>query len=326
MSKAKQADWRKVAPAPIVLAFGPEDYLISRVIRSIREQLRLLDSSLEVTEIEAADYSGGQLQDLSSPSLFASPRLIIIRGMERCSDELIADGVEYLGSVSPDSTVILTHSASSVRGKKLLDALRADSNVTEVSCLKIAKDAERTAFINAEFVAEGRQISAGAVRALEQAFSGDLAELASACSQLMQDSAAAINEELVDAYYGGRIETKSWEISDAALAGQSAKALSLVRHTLASGSDPVPIVSTISGAVRQLAKSFGNRSITATELGVPPWKLEQIRRNLNGWTDAGLANAINAVVEADSAAKGAHRDPVYVIEQLVLLISKKGLV
>lgn len=325
MSKAKIADWRKVAPAPIVLAFGPEDYLVSRVIRSIREQLRLQDPDLEVTELDAADYQGGQLQDLSGPSLFASPRLIIIRGVERCSDELITDGVDYLQGISSETTVLLTHSGSTVRGKKLLEALRVDQNVTEVQCAKIEKDPDRAAFISAEFAAEGRQISPGAIKALQEAFAKDLSELAAACQQLMQDSASVISEDLVDSYYGGRVETSVFKVGDAALAGQSAKALALLRHLLTSGADPVQIVAGLSTTMRRMAKAFGNRSVTPGDLGVSPWVIEQIRRNLNGWTDEGMARMVNALVEADAAAKGSHRDPVYVLEQLVLLISRKGM-
>lgn len=325
MSKAKAADWRKVTPSPVVLVFGPEEYLASRVIRSIREQLKLANSDLEVSDIEAAEYTGGQLMDLSGPSLFSSPRLVIIRGMERCSDELIEDGIEYLSALGDETTLVLLHNGSSVRGKKLLDALRNHSQVTEVQCAKLVKEAERTAFINAEFAAEGRQVSPGAVRALQEAFDKDLAELASACSQLMQDSALVISEELVDSYYGGRVETSVFKVADAAIAGQSAKALSLLRHLLTSGADPVQIVAGLATTMRRLAKAFGNRSITAGDLGVQPWLLEQIRRNLTGWTEVGMEKMVNALADADAAAKGEQRDPVYILEQLVLLISKKGM-
>lgn len=324
MSKAKVADWRKVVPTPIVLAFGPEDFLVSRVIRSIREQLRLQDPDLEITDIEAADYAGGQLFDFTGPSLFSSAKLVIIRGMERCSDELIADGLAYLQELNPESTLLVTHNGSSVRGKKLLDALRGDANVTEVQCLKIAKDVERGAFISAEFAAEGRQITPGAVKALQEAFAEDLAELSSACLQLMQDAASIITEELVDSYYGGRVETTAFKVVDAAIAGQSAKALSLLRHLLSSGENAVPIVSAFGITARRMAKVFGNRSVTAGDIGGAPWMLEQARRNVNGWSDEGMAKLVNAIAEADAAAKGAQRDPEYALERLVLLIAKKG--
>ena len=63
MAKSKQIEWRKITPHPVILTFGPEDYLNLRAIRSVREQLRAADPNLEVHEIEASDYYGGQLAD-----------------------------------------------------------------------------------------------------------------------------------------------------------------------------------------------------------------------------------------------------------------------
>lgn len=324
MSKAKQVDWRKASPSAVVLAFGVEDYLVGRTVRSIRDQLRNVNPEIEVHEIEASEYRSGQLVELTSPSLFAEPKLLIVRGVEKCTDELISDGIAYLDSRSSDATVIFTHSAATVRGKKLLDAMRLNSRVTEVLCAKVKSDQEKAAFAVAEFASAEKQITPAAVRALTAAFAENLEELAAACSQLAQDSAANISEELVDTYYGGRIETNLWKISDAALAGRPAEALSLLRHSLASGADPVPIVGALARAVRELAKLFGNRTATAASLGMDNWKLEKARKNLTGWSEDGLAKAINAVAEADAAAKGANRDPNFVLERLVILIALKG--
>lgn len=324
MSKAKQIDWRKITPHPVILASGSEDYLTLRTIRSVREQLRAADPSLEITEVEASNYVGGQLLDLTSPSLFAEPKLLIIRGVERCTDELIEDAIAYLANPTPEATVIFTHSASTVRGKKLLEAIRQNSHCAEVLCLPQKKDPERQAFVNAEFAEAGRSITAGAVRALLNAFSEGLSELAAACSQLLQDSAATITEEIVDAYYGGRVETTVWKIGDAALAGRPGEALTHLRYALATGADPVPLISGLASNVRLLAKIFGNPAATASSVGVEPWRLEKARKGMSGWTEDGLARLVNAVVEADAAAKGAERDPQYALEKLVLLIATKA--
>lgn len=325
MAKAKQVDFRKVTPAPIVLAFGPEDYLISRTIASIKLQMRSIDPALEVIELEAADYAAGQLSALTSPSLFAEPKLLIIKALERLTDELIADALDYINHPTADCTLVLAHSGSTVRGKKLLDALRLSSQVIEVLCSKPKKNQERADFVAAEFAEAGRQITPAAIRALVDAFGENLVQLASACAQLIQDSASSVTEELVDTYYGGRIETTTWKISDAAFASQPVEALSLLRHALSSGLDPVPIVSGLSMTMRQLAKLSSNRSATAAALGMEPWKLEKLRKNLNGWTEDSMARVINALADADAAAKGASRDPQFVLERLVILIAKKGL-
>lgn len=325
MGKAKQMDWRKASPAPIVFVSGPEEYLAGRAIREIREQLRKVDAALEVNEIDAADYSSGTLINITSPSLFAEPRLVIIRGVEKCSDDLISDGLEYLANPTDDTTVVLRHNGSSVRGKKLVEAIRDTEVAAEIACSEIKKDSDRQAFVLGEFAHDGRKITPGAVRALLDAFADDIAELAAACNQLLLDSADSITEEIVDRYYGGRVETNAFKVADAALAGRSGEAMALLRHALATGADPVPLVAAISMKIRQMAKIHGNRSASATSLGMAPWQLDRARKDLTGWTDEGLAETIKALATADAAAKGAERDPIYSLEKLVNLISNKGM-
>jgi DNA polymerase-3 subunit delta len=324
VNKAKQIDWRNAAPAAVVFISGPEEFLAGRALRSIRDQLKAKDPSLEIHEIEASDYSAGQLLNLTSPSLFAEPRLVIIRGLERSSDDLIVDGLSYLLQPTEDTTVVLRHNSSSVRGKKLVDAIRASGVAIEINCLAITKDAERVAFVQAEFSGASRKITVGAVRALLDAFADDIAELASACGQLLLDSADNITEEIVDRYYGGRVETNAFKVVDAALAGRSGEALALLRHALSSGSDPVPLVAAISMKIRQLAKIYSNRNASAQSLGMAPWQLDRARKDVAGWGEDGLAATIEALADADAAAKGAERDPVYSLEKLVQLISRKG--
>ena len=324
MSKAKTIDWREASPAPVLFVSGPEDFLASRVIRSVRAQMREIDESLEVHELSAAEYTAGQLLNLTSPSLFGEPRLIVISNAEKCTDELIEEGIEYLASPTEDTCVIIRHNGSSVRGKKLIEAMRASQFVAEVPCLEIKKDAERAAFVQAEFKTANRQITSGAVRALIDAFADDLAELSAACTQLLQDSSEQITESTVERYYGGRIETNAFKVADAAFAGQAGQALALLRHALATGADPVPMVAALSMKVRQLAKLMHNRSASPQSVGMAPWQLDRARKDLVGWSEEGLAEAIKAIASADAAAKGAERDPVFALERLVQLLAAKG--
>jgi DNA polymerase-3 subunit delta len=326
VGKAKQLDWRKASSAPVVFVSGPEEFLATRAIRAIREELKKKDPALELHEIDAADYTAGTLLNLTSPSLFAEPRLVIIRGFEKCSDDLITDGLDYLLNPTDDTTVVLRHNGSSVRGKKLVEAIRDTEHAVEIACAEIKKDAERQAFVLGEFQHADRKINPAAVRALLDAFADDIAELAAACSQLLLDSAEAITEEIVERYYGGRVETNAFKVADAALAGRSGEALALLRHALATGADPVPLVAALSMKIRQMAKIYGNRSASPQSLGMAPWQLDRARKDLAGWTEDGLANAIKAMAAADAAAKGAERDPIFALEKLVQLLANKGAV
>lgn len=323
MGKATQASYKDKVSAPVILVSGTEDFLASRFIRTTRESLKLGSPQLEVTRLDATAYASGELLSITAPSLFGEPRLVIIEGVERCSDALIEDGIEYLEDLTDDTVVIFRHSGG-VRGKKLLDKLRASDLVTEVACLEIKKEADRMSFAASEFAAAKKKISNAALRSLCEAFTEDLAELAAACEQLSQDSTAEITPEIVDRYYSGRVETSSYKVADAAIAGDSGLALSLLRHALGSGIDPVPMVHALAGKIRNLAKLHNNRSITAAQLGAPPWAVEQARRESTLWTSDGLAAVVTELAVADAAAKGAERDPAFALERLILLIAAKG--
>lgn len=324
MGKAKLIPWRSATANPIILISGPEQFMAEESIKSIRSQLKEKDSGLEVHNILASEYAAGQLDALSSPSLFQEPILIVVEGLEKCSDALIEDGLAYLANPSKETTLVLRHNSSSVRGKKLIDALRSSDSVVEIACQEVKKDSERAAYIQSEFASANRKVTQGAVRALADAFVDDLAELSAACNQLLSDSAETIDEKLVESYYGGRVETNAFKVADAALAGQSAQALALLRHALATGSDPVPLVAAFAMKVRLMAKVYGNRYASASNVGAQPWQIDRARKDLSGWSEEGLAEAVMAVATADAAVKGMERDPIFALERLVLLLANRG--
>ena len=123
-----QLSWDAVRPAPIVLVSGTEALLADRAMRRLRDILTAEDPRIEVSDIEADSYAPGELITLASPSLFAEPRLIRVVNVEKCSDQFLLDAVAYLDSPADDTYVVLRH-AGGVRGKKLLDAVRAGNGV-----------------------------------------------------------------------------------------------------------------------------------------------------------------------------------------------------
>ncbi|WP_378145785.1 DNA polymerase III subunit delta [Cnuibacter sp. UC19_7] len=322
-----QLSWSEVRPAPVVLVTGPEGFLADRAGRILRDLLRAEDPSLEVNDIDAASYAPGELLTLASPSLFQEPRLIRVSAAEKASDAFLVEALDYLASPADDTYVVIRH-AGGVRGKKLLEGIRAASGTAiEIVCAELKKDTERYEFAVAEFKAAGKRVTPGAVRALVSAFTDDLAELSSACAQLIADASDEITEATVERYYAGRVETNAFSVADAAIAGRYGEAMALLRHALASGADPVPIVAAFAMKIRTMAKVAGTRGGSgqlAGQLGLAPWQIDRARRDLSGWTSEGLGRVIQALAAADENVKGASRDPVYALETVVATIAARG--
>lgn len=319
--------WHQVRPAPVLLISGPQGFLADRAQRALRDLLRHEDPSLEVHDLDADQYGPGELMTLASPSLFGEPRLIRVRGVEKCTDAFIEETLAYLESPADDTYLVLRHGGG-MRGKKLLDAIRSGrGGGVEVACLELTKDSERQDFVHAEFAAGGRRITASAVRALVSAFQDDLAELAAACQQLLSDASDEITEVTVERYYSGRVETNAFKVAEAAIAGRQGEALVLLRHAISTGADPVPLVAAFASKVRGMAKVSGTNAPSgqaASALGMAPWQVDRARRDLQGWSDAGLGRAIEAVADADEQVKGLGRDPVYALERMIAVISARG--
>ncbi|MET0842451.1 MAG: DNA polymerase III subunit delta [Mycetocola sp.] len=322
-----QLSWNAIRPAPVVLVSGTEGFLADRAIRMLRDYLRVEDPSLEVNDIEADSYAPGELLTLASPSLFNEPRMIRVTNVEKCSDGFLTEALAYLESPAEGAYVVLRH-AGGVRGKKLLDAVRASkASAIEVVCAELKKESDKYDFAAAEFKTAGKAISPAALRAVVSAFSDDLAELAGACAQLIADSGTEVTEATVTRYYGGRVETNAFTVADAAIAGRYAEALVGLRHALASGADPVPIVAAFASKLRTMAKVQGGRGSSgdlARQFGLAPWQVDRARRDLSGWTDQGLGRCIQVLADTDASVKGAGRDAVYALERMIHTIARRG--
>lgn len=324
---ATKVPWHGVRETPIVLVSGSENYLGERVFSEIRDRLRTANPELEVTDLDASHYVSGQLFDYASPSLFAEPRLIRIEHVESCTDEFIDDALRFLEMIVDDVIVMMRHSGGN-RGKRLLDALRKSDRVLEAECAEIKSEKDRLQFIRSELNRHSAVSDDSGVRSLAAAFGGDLGELAAAVRQIAQDAGdRTVNQSLVDEYYGGRHEVTAFNVVDAAVEGRRGHALELLRHAVNTGADPVPLIAVFALKLRQLAKVGGFRGKTAEAtklLGMAPWQIEQARRALSGWDEAGLGRAIIAVAYADSQIKGEGRDAVYAVERVVDVVSRRG--
>lgn len=316
-SKAPSAP---IALAPVVLIKGSEGLLGDRAMDRLRTLAYEADPQTERTDVSAASYQAGQLDMLTSPSLFGEARLIIIPDLESMSDALLNDLLTYVSQPADDVWLLLRHNGGT-RGKKLLDAItKAGFPVITADPLKNDKD--KLDLVFSDVKAARRQIDPEAAQALVDALGSDVRSLAAAVSQLLADVEGRIGVEEVRRYHAGRVEASGFEVADAAIAGDSARALMLLRHAFATGTDPVPLVAALAMKLRGMAKVSVAGSAGPSKLGMAPWQIERARRELRGWSDGALAGAIRAVATADEEVKGLSRSPEHAVEKAVLTICR----
>lgn len=307
--------WHRARPAPVVLVSGPETLLADRAVERIHQAM---GKGVAVTHLDAGAYSAGALLAAASPSLFDEPGLVVVRGAEAMNDDFLKDCLAYVENPDPDVVVVVCHGGG-MRGKKLLDTFRK-ANTPEYTCPAVKKDAELVDFVRGEFERAGRPVQAAVARQLFEAVGGDIAELAAAAQQLINDVDGTVTEEAVTRYYGSRVNATAFAVADAAVVGEVGRAVSLARHALNSGVDPVPLNAALAAKLRTLAKvgaSRGRRLDPTRDLGIPPWQVDRARRDLRHWNAETLGQAIEIVAAADADIKGGARAPHFSLERAV---------
>ncbi len=323
-TKARSAPSEGEALGGVTLVLGPEDLLVDRAVAAAVASVRASDPDADLTELEAASLAPGALAELTSPSLFASARAVVVRGLDTLPAEAADAVLSYAKDPQPDVALVLTHRGGQ-KGRGLLDKLRK-ARVRVVAC-EALKSYELPTFVIREARGAGGRISEEAAQLLIESVGSDLRALAGAASQLISDAGGVITEEAIRAYFAGRAEVTSFAVADAAVTGRTAHALEQLRWALRSGVAPVLVTSALASGLRGLAKLAGaprglRDGDLAREIGVPPWKVKTLRGQLRGWSQEGLATAIQAVARADADVKGGADDADYALERAVLAVSR----
>ena len=306
----------------LVLIQGPESLLADRAISQVVSKY----PNAQISNLHSDELEVGVITDNLAPSLFGDQRVVVIRDIQDLAAECTEEIASYLENQDENLVLVLWHKGG-VKGKGLVDKVKK-LNPQLLSAEAIKKDSEKSDFIRNEFKNLNRKISTEAVQALIDSLGSDLRELGAACSQLASDVELQkiIDAEDVAKYQQGRVESTGFDVADAAVEGKTAEALIALRNALATGTDPVLIVSALASSFRTLAKVSGsskgsNPYEIASSLALAPWQIDKARKQLNGWSENGLVKAVIAIAAVDADIKGAASDPKYALERAIMTVS-----
>lgn len=310
-------------PAPLTLVVGDEEFLVSRALDDLRQQVLADDPDAEVHELQASAIEAAELMQLLSPSLFGGRRLIELRSAQDLSVALIPTVLPMMLDADPDCTVSIQH-LGGAKGKAVLDTVRK-AKPAEVSCAKLARAEDRLAFLRSEVRRFRGKITADAAAALIEAIGSDLREISAVAAQLVGDTGGSIDAAAVTAYHRGRAEVTGFAVADQAVVGNVSGALTNLRWALNVGVPPVVIADALADGVRTVARVLaagpGDPFRLAPALGMPPWKVKRGRTQSRGWDESGLQRALSVVALLNADVKGAAADPNYALESAVRKIA-----
>ncbi|MBU3706657.1 MAG: DNA polymerase III subunit delta [Mycobacterium sp.] len=313
------------APAGLHLVLGDEELLVERAVSAILRAAREAAGTddVPVNRLRAGEVSANELAELLSPSLFADERVVVLEAAGEAGKDAAALVAEAAADLPAGTVLVVIHSGGG-RAKALAGQLR-ELGAAVYPCAKIAKASERADFVRAEFRALKVKVDDDTVTAVLDAVGSDVRELAAACSQLVADTAGRIDMAAVRRYHSGKAEVTGFEIADKAVTGDVAGAAEAVRWAMARGVPHVLMADALAEAVHTIARVgplSGDPYRLASELGMPPWRVQKAQKQSRRWSRDSVATAIGLVAALNADVKGAAADPDYVLEDTVRKVAE----
>lgn len=307
------------------LILGDEELLVDRAISEVLRQARRTagGADVPVDRLRAGDVSVNELAELLSPSLFADERVVVLESAAEAGKEAVELIATAAADLPPGTVLAVAHSGGG-RAKALADQLKKLGAQVH-PCAKITKAGERADFVRAEFRRLKIKVDDDTVSVLLDAVGSDIRELASACSQLAADTAGQVDAVAVRRYHSGKAEVSGFDIADKAVVGDVAGSAEALRWAMLRGVPHVVLADALAEAVHTIARVgpvSGDPYRLASELGMPPWKIQKAQKQSRRWSRDKVATAMRLVAALNADVKGAAADADYVLEDAVRKVAQ----
>jgi len=286
------------------------------------------DRGLVVEEIDCTDQSleiGRVFDALTTMSLFADRRVVVLRDLHALSAELIGNMAAAIEGRIDDVDLVVT--ATGRLAKPIEDALKA-ARAEKIGAAVVNKQADRIRWVEEKFVEAGFTYAAEVPRLVEAWYGGDHARMAGLLQTLISTygEGAKLVRTDVEVFLGdaGRIEP--WKLTDPIDEGDVSTALVML-HRLLSDSHPLQVLGLLANRYAQMMKIDGrglrSGEDAAAVLGGHPFAAKKILEQQMRLGSANLARAVALIATADVDLRGGKDwDDTLVLEVLVARLAR----
>jgi len=289
---------------------GVEENLKAATLQALRKAI-LPEGMEELNEsVMDAPEASAIIAACETLPFLADKRLVIVRehpaltGRSDADEKLLA----YIPQV-PDSAVLvfLCRGKADAR-KKLYGAIKKVGGIVTFAPLT---DAELNAWVVKTFAGLGKSVSPQTASVLTFTVGNDTALLRREIDKLaaLAGDRDTVTEEDVHAVATRSVECTVFEMVDAVVAGQSAKAFGLLRDMLTTGSDRLGILAMLLRQFRlmQHIKIMQYEKLSPadikTRLGIAPFAADRCIRQAAGYTGGQVKRAVQICLSAEYKVK-----------------------
>jgi len=297
-------------PLPVYVLRGTDPYLLEKGRTAIRQRtIGDADPGLAVAEFDGQDAQAADILDALRTLPFLAPRrLVIVRDADAFLDKATRALVEtYLDQ--PVSTGVLCLQVASWNGSTRL-AKRVTAIGLAIAC-ETAEPHRIPGWLQRQARDHfGKTLTAAAARMLHEYLGGDFAALTHALDALALyvGDADTIDAPEVDTLVARGHHERVWDLCNALADGRAARALELLDVFWTEGMAAPQIVGLLRPTYRQLISVRALADSVSVEVamdraGVHRMAFDRIHRAVERFTGDDLADAYQALVDADLSAK-----------------------
>ena len=230
----------------VLLLWGEDPFLL-------REGALEVLGDVRATEVDAADWRGGETGDLATPSLFGDARALFVTDCRSLSKDAVAELARYLEAPAPDALLVLSAQVTE-RGKAPAALAKIVKPVGEVREVKVGrKDLPSWTATRGE--RHGVAIPPAAAQAMVEILGEDPGALDSAAEQLANAFPnERITKEIVQRQFRGLGDQHTWDLCDRAFGRDLAGSIRSLRSLLDSQEAGLLILGAIASRARDLLK------------------------------------------------------------------------
>ena len=312
---------------PSVLLFeGENDYFKQEAWQSLRR--RFLPSGLE--ELNETVLDAPEADDVIAAAetlpLMADRRLVLIRDLPGLTGRSEADDrlTEYLCGHPPETALLVLYCTQKPDGrKKLYSAIKKAGGVVTFSPLR---DRELTSFVTGTFHSLGTECDERTADYLIFTSGSDVQTLVNEMNKLAAHAGdrGRILPEDIQALATPSTESTVFQMIDAIVAGQQARAFQLLKAQRLAGTDQMAVLSLLLRQFRLLQHikvmqyEKRDRNFIRSSLGLPSFAVDQYIRQASAYTGSQVKNALQLCLDADYAIKSGRMSMEGAAEAIVL--------
>ena len=323
------AELAKNTVLPVYLLTGEDVYRKNLVIQKIREILHPDDFNFYQAEADKADM-GELLAMANTAPVFSDARVLVLTGIEKLRKEPKEALIRYLDNPLPSTTLILTHNDSKkMKTEKVLAEVCSDAgrvaNFDELQKEELSlwtREKLREKGLNADFDSLDMlcEIVGGELNALEN-------EIEKLYLYTLDRTDKTITQEDVLDCIGFSKEENPFELANAITACDKNRAIKLLDKLLDDGEEPIGILSKMTFPILKMAriKRMSEAGMAPADIlraaGLMYWENRLVSAARRFPAEKNFLNALNRIIEADSAFKSSSAsDPKIVLKGILLTL------